>query len=135
MGRTFETLTKNEILEINRRMIEEFGGFYLDFNNNLLNPSVLEHVLVEIESSIFEQDLYPEIIQKAGILAWRINAGHVFYDGNKRTSVEVCRLFLEINGFELKLDVSIIDIAIKIARNEISFQEFLYWLRNNIINL
>jgi death-on-curing protein len=91
--------------------------------------------LVEIESSIFEQDLYPEIIQKAGILAWRINAGHVFYDGNKRTSVEVCRLFLEINGFELKLDVSIIDIAIKIARNEISFQEFLDWLRNNIINL
>jgi death-on-curing protein len=135
LGRTFETLTKNEILEINRRMIEEFGGFYLDFNDNLLNPSVLEHVLVEIESSIFEQDLYPEIIQKAGILAWRINAGHVFYDGNKRTSVEVCRLFLEINGFELKLDVSIIDIAIKIARNEISFQEFLDWLRNNIINL
>lgn len=135
MGRAFETLTKNEILEINRRMIEEFGGFYLDFNDNLLNPSVLEHVLVEIESSLFGQDLYPEIIQKAGIIAWRINAGHIFYDGNKRTSVEVCRLFLEINGLILKLDLSVIEIAIKIARNEITFQEFIDWLRRNIINL
>jgi len=135
LGRAFETLTKNEILEINRRMIEEFGGFYLDFNDNLLNPSVLEHVLVEIESSLFGQDLYPEIIQKAGIIAWRINAGHIFYDGNKRTSVEVCRLFLEINGLILKLDLSVIEIAIKIARNEITFQEFIDWLRRNIINL
>lgn len=134
MGRAFETLTKNEILEINRRMIEEFGGFYLDFNNNLLNPDVLEHVLVEIESVLFGQELYPEIIQKAGILAWRINAGHIFYDGNKRTSVEVCRLFLEINGLILKLDISVIEIAIKIARNEITFQEFIDWLRRNIIN-
>jgi hypothetical protein len=49
-------------------MIEEFGGFYLDFNNNLLNPDVLEHVLVEIESVLFGQELYPEIIQKAGVL-------------------------------------------------------------------
>ena len=115
-------------------MIEEFGGFYLDFNNNLLNPDVLEHVLVEIESVLFGQELYPEIIQKAGILAWRINAGHIFYDGNKRTSVEVCRLFLEINGLILKLDISVIEIAIKIARNEITFQEFIDWLRRNIIN-
>jgi len=135
LGRTFETLTKNEIIEINRRMIEEFGGFYLDFNDNLLNPSVLEHVLIEIDSALYGQDLYPDVIQKAGILTWRINTGHIFYDGNKRTSLEVCRLFLEINGYELKLDNDFIEIAIKIAKNEIVFQEFLDWLIKKIVNL
>ena len=133
MGRTFETLTKSEIIEINRRMIQEFGGLYLDFNNNLINPDALEHVLIEIESVLFGQELYPDIIQKAGILTWRINTGHVFIDGNKRTSIEACRLFLEINGYKLKIDIDVVEIAIKIARNEISFQEFLDWLSNRII--
>jgi len=133
MVRTFETLTISDVVEINRRMIAEFGGLFLDYNDNLLEPGSMEHALLEIEGSLFGEELYPDIFQKAGFLAWRINTGHIFYDGNKRTSMEACRLFLEQNNYILRIDNEIIDIALKIARHEIEFDTFVEWLRNRTI--
>jgi len=81
MGRTGETLTVERILEINRRMIYEFGGIFFVGDHNLANPGSLEHVLVEIRGSLFGQELYPTVYEKAAILAWRIITGHIFHDG------------------------------------------------------
>ena len=133
MDRAFETLTISDVIEINRRMIEEFGGLFLDYNDNLLEPGSLEHTLAEIKGSLFGEELYPDIFQKAGLIAWRINAGHIFYDGNKRTSMEACRLFLELNNHILKIDNEVVEIALKIARQEIEFDAFVEWLRNKTV--
>jgi death on curing protein len=129
MVRTFETLTISDVIEINRRMIAEFGGLFFDYNDNLLEPGALEHALIEIESSLFGEELYPDIFQKAGLIAWRINIGHIFFDGNKRTSMEACRLFLEQNNYILKIDNELVEIALRIAKHEIGFDTFVEWLR------
>ena len=133
MDGTFETLTVSDIVEINRRMTQKFGGLFVEHNNNLLNLGALEHVLSEIDAYLFDEELYPDIFLKAGLIAWRINIGHVFYDGNKRTSMEACRLFLELNNYKMIIDSETVDMAVKIARNEIGFDEFIDWLRNKTI--
>jgi death-on-curing protein len=88
MDRTFETLTVAEIVEINRRMIESFGGIFFSGDRNLANPGSLEHALEEIQTTLFDQELYPTLFEKAAVIGWRIIAGYIFHDGNKRTGME-----------------------------------------------
>lgn len=128
MGRTFQTLTKSEIVEINRRMIQQFGGIFFMGNDNLLNPGSLEFLVDTLEGSLLEIDPYPTIIEKAALLAWRIITGHIFVDGNKRTGMESCRLLLEINGYNMSINQDIVTIALRIAKNEIEFSVFVEWL-------
>lgn len=56
MGRTFETLTASEIVEINRRMIQSFGGIFFEGDRNLANPDSLEFVLAEIQGTRFDRE-------------------------------------------------------------------------------
>ncbi len=128
MGSAFKTLTIEDLIEINRRMIEEFGGVYFSQDRNLLFPGSLDHILDSIQSNIFDIDRYPTIFEKAAGLAWRIIVGHVFHDGNKRTGMEASRLFLEINGFKLKIDIDTVNIALMVAKKEIQFSEFVDWI-------
>ncbi len=127
---TGKTLTVPDVIEINRRMIAHFGGIFFEGDDNLANRGSLEYVLAEIHGSLYEQELYPDLFQKAGLIAWRIITGHIFHDGNKRTGMESCRLFLELNGYILKMDMEIVDVALRIATHEISFEELGEWLRN-----
>ena len=130
MVRTGKTLTVPDVEEINRRMIAHFGGIFFDGDDNLANRGSLEYVLDEIHGSLYGQELYPDVFQKAGLIAWRIIIGHIFHDGNKRTAMESCRLFLELNGYILKMDMEVVDVAIRIATHEIEFDQFITWLKS-----
>jgi death-on-curing protein len=135
MGGVIQVLIIADFVEINRRMIMKFGGIFFSGDNNLANPGSLEHVLFEIQDPFFEQNLYPDLIDKAAITSWRIIVGHVFHDGNKRTAMEGCRLFLELNGFKLLIDQEVVRIAIQIANREISYPEYSIWLRARVSSL
>ena len=127
---TGKTLTVADVVEINRRMIAHFGGIFFEGDNNLANRGSLEYVLEEIHGSLYGQELYPDLFQKAALIAWRIIVGHIFHDGNKRTGMESCRLFLELNGHILKMDREIVDVALRIATHQIEFDDFVEWLKN-----
>jgi death on curing protein len=130
MGGTIQILTVEDIGEINRRMISEFGGIFFMGDENLANPGSLEHLLDEIQGFLFEQELYPDIFDKAALIAHRIIVGHIFHDGNKRTGMEACRLFLEINGYDMRMDNEVVNVALQIATHEIQFDEISSWLRD-----
>lgn len=76
-----QTITADEILLMNRRLIEEHGGLGV----GLLNPGTLEYALEEIQGSLFGAPRCPTLHDKAAALGWRIIRGHIFVDGNKRT--------------------------------------------------
>jgi hypothetical protein len=65
MGGTSKVLTRDEIIAINYRQIERFGGVYFADNDNLLNPGTLESVLAACQGSLFGVDRYPTPIDKA----------------------------------------------------------------------
>lgn len=115
-------------------MIASFGGIFFSADDNLLNPGSLEHVLEEIHGSLFGQELHPSIYEKAAALGWRIIAGHVFYDGNKRTGMETCRLYLDLNGYEMRIDFEAVDMALKIAKGEVELPEFVRWIERRTTN-
>jgi death-on-curing protein len=132
MGGTGKTLTVRDIIEINRRMIEQFGGEFFG-EDNLLNPGSLEHVLEEIQGSLFGYEPYPSIIEKAAVISWRIIAGHIFNDGNKRTGMETCRLLLDLNSHTMRIDSEVVDMALAIASGNVQLDGFIEWLRHRTV--
>lgn len=129
MGRAIQVLTVADIVEINRRMIVKFGGIFFVGDDNLANPGSLDYLLDEVQGSLFGQELYPNIIDKAALLAWRIITGHIFHDGNKRTGMEASRLFLELNGYEMQIDLDVVTVALQIATHDIQFIDFVQWVQ------
>lgn len=130
MGRVSQTLTAEEIIEINRQMTTTFGGSFNNGNENVINPNSLYFLIEEINGTLFGEELYPDVFQKAAIIAWRIIEGHIFYDGNKRTGMEACRLFLELNSISLTIDNEIIEVAINIANGTGSVEYLTKWIAN-----
>jgi death-on-curing protein len=116
---------------INRRMILASGGFYVD-DDNLMNPGSLAYALEAIQVSVYGHEFYPTLLEKAAFLGWRIMKGHVFHDGNKRTGMESCRLMLDINGYDMKIDREVVTMAIGICTGRIAFPEFLRWLEDRV---
>jgi death-on-curing protein len=109
-------------------MITTFGGFFVEGDQNLGNPGSLEYALEAIQGSLFGQDLYPTLIEKAAALCWRVIRNHVFHDGNKRTGMEVCRLFLDLNGYVMRIDQGVVGMAVDIASGRVTFDEFVQWV-------
>ncbi len=101
MAGTSETLSLDELVEINRQAIDAFGGSFYAGDNNLINPGTLIYTLDSLDAEVFGNELYPAIEQKAAVLGWNIIVKHVFHDGNKRTGILACITFLELNGYDL----------------------------------
>lgn len=123
-------ISREIIIEINREMIDRFGGAYFQGNNNLQNPAPLSYILEAIQNPIYGKDLYPTIFKKAAAIGHRIICEHVFYDGNKRTAFEVMRLFLSINGYYLRIDSETIDEALDVAKGQVSIEDLANWLES-----
>lgn len=125
MGKACRYLTAAEIDKINQAMVTKFGGQY-----HLRSLDSLVHMVEEVQGSLFGEELYPGVFQKAAFLLHRIIQGHFFFDGNKRTGVESCKLFLAMNGYILTAGHSeLVDIAKKTANKEIDKEALSEWLK------
>lgn len=67
-------------------------------------------------------------------MSYRIMAGHVFFDGNKRTAISTCEMFLAINGFVMRLDKNeTVAVAIRVADScSMDYEEYLNWIRSKV---
>jgi len=127
--------TLDQIVDLNQELINRYGGFHNGLDN-LRNRGSLEWVLEAIQYPLFENQIYPSIIEKAAILSWTINEGHVFHDGNKRTSVFIMLQFLRINGYQyISSTAELRDISKIIAtskQNKFTYQDYIEWVKNRV---
>lgn len=122
--------TKEQICEVNRRMIEEYGGSFI-LPDNSLNLPALEYILDTIQSSIYGYTIYPTLKEKASAISYHIISRHVFRDGNKRTASHIAWAFLRSNGIPLALDSSIVELCVAIAKGTANQEELLEWLHEH----
>jgi len=120
--------TVEQICEVNRRMIEEFGGLFVP-PNNLLNLDALEYILEVVKPSLF--GTYSTLKEKAAAIAYHIISRHVFHDGNKRTGSHIAWEFLRANGIDFFLEPSIVELTVAIAKKEATQEELLQWLHQH----
>lgn len=128
-------ISKSEILRVNELMTLKFGGLFLSENSNLKNPSSLDFLVDAVHGTLFGEELYPTLIQKAALYMYNIISNHVFQDGNKRTGLEIAILFLEKNNYKIRDSVDdqeLIDFTFSVAKGEKNFNEVCDWFEKII---
>ena len=130
MAGSCQFLTRADLGVINRAHCEDTGGLH-DGGENLANPDSLEYILEAIQGSLFGVERYPSIVEKAAALGFHIITRHVFRDGNKRTGLDACAIFLELNGFEMALAPhdEVLRKTLDVAASQVTLEDFTQWLR------
>lgn len=121
-------LTYDDVLEINRQMVLTFGGIYFEGDQNVANPGSLRYVLQAVRNRLFDRELFPGLEQKAAAYAWYMIKGHTFHDGTKRTAMEACRNFLELNGHKLIMDDEARRLALQIDACCAELRDVVDWI-------
>jgi death-on-curing protein len=82
---------------------------------------LLESALARPQASVFGEDAYPTIHEKAAALLQSLVGNHALIDGNKRLGWTATRLFLELNDCRVRASTAdIIALVLGVATGELS---------------
>lgn len=128
-------LTKHEICFLNKNNIERFSGNFVP-PNNFLHEGSLDYLVDIVSADLFGEPMYPMLYQKAAVYLHNIICNHIFTDGNKRTGLDACILFLTFNQYQLSPSVTnpiLTDFILSVASGEHSLEAVQAWLKANAI--
>jgi death-on-curing protein len=109
-------LAVEDILEVHRRVIEEFGG-----DVGLRDRGFLESAAAMPRSAFGGRVLHPRLTGKAAAYFFHLCPNHPLVDGNKRVAVAVSELFLLVNHHELVADDKDVErLAMGVAGGKVS---------------
>ena len=110
-------LSKQEVLDIQRKLIEQFGG-----SHGLRDEGALESALTAVEHRAFYEN--SPLAVCAATYAYHLTKAHSFIDGNKRAAAAVSEVFLEINGAQLRAtNDEIVETFLDVAAGKLSREE------------
>ncbi len=122
-------LTLSEVLEIHRRIIEQFGG-----SSGIHNLGALESAIAQPRMTFGGEDMYPTIIEKAAALGFSIVKNHPFVDGNKRTGHAAMEVVLTLNGYEINAATEEQEkVILQVASGDLEREAFTNWLRTHVV--
>jgi death-on-curing protein len=88
-------LTLDIIHEIHSEAIIQFGG-----SEGLRDLALLESAIAAPQATFAGQSPYKDIVEIAAAYLFYLCRNHPFIDGNKRTALGACIVFLRLNGIE-----------------------------------
>ncbi|WP_366526754.1 type II toxin-antitoxin system death-on-curing family toxin [Ferrimicrobium sp.] len=107
--------------------------------NTLIRTSRLEladSALHAPGATFSDQEFYPDLYDKAAVLACRLALNHPLFDGNKRAAWMALAMFVELNDGHFDPDPPNVDEAeaavIAIAAHEVEEKWFAQWLRARV---
>lgn len=123
MRREPKWISKQSVLAVHEKLLADHGGA-----PGLLDEGLLDASLASPKNHFAYEQV--DVFRLAAAYAYAINRNHPFTDGNKRVSLTVAGVFLEMNGF--RLEASEQDAAaatLALSSGEISGRQFAEWLR------
>jgi death on curing protein len=110
-------LRKQEVIHIQNRLIEEFGG-----SHGLRDEGALESALSAAENRAFYENA--DLAVCAATYAYHLAQAHAFIDGNKRVAAAMAEIFIELNGAQLEAtNDEVVTLFLNIAAGELSRDE------------
>ena len=124
---SFKYLNAEEILRLHFQLIEDFGG-----SHGVRDESRLMSVVEAPKLEAFGAEQYPTVFEKAAIYMRNIIGDYPFTDGNKRTAVTACGIFLHRNSKALKsLPQELEDFTLQVAINHLEISRIAHWLQEH----
>jgi death-on-curing protein len=93
-------LSLDEVLQIHRWQIEQFGG-----SDGVLDAGLLESAIAMPAQAFGGEFIHTNLAEMAAAYLFHIVKNHPFADGNKRTGMHCALIFLDLNGYELDVPV------------------------------
>lgn len=92
-------LTVDHVRLVHREALERFGGL-----QGVRDAALLESAVAAPRATFGGDSLYGDLVEVAAAYLFYLGRNHPFLDGNKRTALGSCLLFLLLNGLEPKAD-------------------------------
>lgn len=122
-------LTVDIVIEIHAVAIQEFGG-----SEGLRDRNLLESAVATPQSSFGGKSPYSDAIEIAAAYLFYLCKNHPFIDGNKRTALGACLVFLQLNQIQPHPDHDDWEkLVINIASSEFNREEVTQALRKLIL--
>lgn len=120
-------LTLEQILLIHEDQLVRYGG-----SPGLRDLILLESAVFRPQSSFDGEDLYATIFYKAASLMISFILNHAFLDGNKRTGIASMLVFLELNGYKLKISQkALVNTALGVESKKINIKKLAALLKKH----
>ncbi len=120
-------LNLEEILRLHFQVIEDFGG-----SHGVRDESRLKSVVNSPKQVVFGEEQYPSVYERGAVYLRNIIGDHPFSDGNKRTAITVCGIFLSRNNIIISAKPKDLEeFTIKVATDHLDIDEIAKWLSNN----
>jgi len=117
-------LSVENVITIHDTFLKEFGGLQGIRDINLLISAVESP-----KATMFGQDLYPSIYDKAAAYLYHIVCNHPFNDGNKRTGFGATLLFLKANSIPIIVNKKKYEnLVVEVAKGKKTKEEIAYFL-------
>lgn len=116
-------LTKEEVIAAHYYMMRQM--------NDVDQAGIKDHTLLDSAihrpmQSLFGEDAYPSLFDKAAALLESLVKNHCFHNGNKRTAYLVVKSFLMINGYHLRMErVFAVEFIVDIATGNTSLEQIV----------
>lgn len=93
---------------------------YLGHSAEVGDYGLLESALARPRASVFGEDAYPTMHEKAAALLQSLVCNHALIDGNKRLGWTATRLFYELNDYRVTASTAdIVDLVLDVATGEL----------------
>jgi death on curing protein len=119
-------LHKHEVLEIHRKLIEQFGGLH-----GIRDEGLLDSALLSAPNRLHYENV--DLATCAATYAFHLTRNHPFLDGNKRVGAAVAEIFVRLNGARLvATNDEVVELFLRIAagtafREDVE-QAFAQWV-------
>jgi len=126
-SKTVAFLSRDEVLEIHRALLERFGGLA-----GVRDLGLLESALYRPRTGYYE-----DLAGMAAALFESLIMNHPFIDGNKRVAFFATDVFLRLNGYKLKVDAKKAHrfLVGLLEKGCCTFDELLPWIREHAVRM
>lgn len=115
-----------QVLKMHDAFIEKFGGL-----QGIRDMNLLLSAIETPKASMFGEDLYPTIYDKAAAYLYHIVQNHPFNDANKRTGFGAAYLFLKANNVSILFDdESFESLVVEVAKGKKTKKEISYFFEH-----
>lgn len=124
-GSDVRYLTRDEVLAIHERLLEQFGG-----PRGTRDLGLLESALYRPQSGY-----YQDLAAMAAALFESLLMNHPFVDGNKRVAFFASDVFLRLNGHRLlvEADAAHAHLIGLLERGDADFEHLQRWIRGHVV--
>jgi death-on-curing protein len=125
--KTIRFLSVQEIIAINVAVIQKYS---LGEQIGVKSQSLLESAVARPQSSAFGEDAYPSLFAKGASLFESLGQNHPFQNANKRTAFTALVIFIQFNGFLLKMESKFAeDFTVNMVEHKYTFEQITEIIR------